>query len=276
MHRCRPTSVAVLLCVGVLTSGCTADTTTRSAPSTIAAVPPHKSAGTTPAPSSAATATVPSDSPTAPAPSSSSSPSSAPPATEFSPEPDSPPSRAGQAQIPAARLPGFSTSWRWTSTGTPHDQLSPCLLTPLTSIGAVRQVGRTYRGSSEARTSGAAQLTGVFPDEHTARTAEAVLVAWHDRCAGRAKQLGLQDVNVSEMRGVPTTVGTAYQWTLRFGPVVGEPHSLWFVSQGFVRDGDTITVLVYRSARQDYKYAPGQEPVDRGLQVASNYLKATR
>jgi hypothetical protein len=282
MQGYRPAAVAVLVSSGLLTTGCSASTSTRSAPSTVTAVSPAtagspaNSTRTTSAPSSPATGTASSTagggSSSSPAVTSTSPPMSTGPSRE----PNSPASRAGRAQVPASRLPGFNAEWRWTSTGELRTDPSPCLVTTLEGIGAAREAGHSYRGSTAARTDQASQLTGVFPDEHTAITAEAVLTAWHDKCAARARQLKLQDVHVTEMRDVPTTVGTAWQWLLTYGPVPGEPHARWFVSQGFVRDGDTITVMVYRSAGQDYNYPPGREPVDQGLQVAAKYLKATR
>lgn len=191
-------------------------------------------------------------------------------------EPDSSPGRAREAQIPPGRLPGFNAEWRWNQTGRLRDLVSPCMRSTLVSIGAVKQVGRTFGSTAGAPTDEAAQLTGVFPDEHTAITSAAVLTAWHDNCAKAAADQGLKQVSVSRLRDVPTPVGTGHQWRLTYRPVPGQPNSAWFISQGFVRDGDTITLLVYRNAGQDYNYPVGSEPIDRALAVAGHYLASSR
>jgi hypothetical protein len=150
------------------------------------------------------------------------------------------------------------------------------MLTTLVAIGAVEEVGWRYTNST-SDTAEAVQLTGVFPDEHTALTATAVLTEWHDKCAEHAsEESGLKRVRVSDMRDVSTPVGTGRQWMVTYTPVPGHRSWGWFDAEGFVRDGDTLTYLLYRSAGQDYDYEAGQEPIDRALAVAGAYLKRTR
>lgn len=191
---------------------------------------------------------------------------------------DSAPGRAMHTLVPADKLPGFNPQWTWDQTAALGSRRlpSPCLLSGLESIGAVKDAGRSYASRSGSATDEAAQLTGVFPDEHTALTAVSVLTAWHDKCAASAAAAGLGHVKVSQLRDVPTPVGIGKQWMLSYRPVAGQPRSAGFVSQGFVRDGDTISVLVYRNAGQDYNYEVGHEPIDLGLAVAGHYLAATR
>ena len=196
--------------------------------------------------------------------------------TSPAPDPDSSPKRARLAQIPASKLPGFHPAWKWTETAKLRDTTSPCLLTTLVAIGAVDEVGRRFTNST-SDTSEAVQLTGVFPDEHTALTATAVLTAWHDKCAENAtEESGLKRVRVSDMRDVSTPVGTGRQWMVTYKPVPGHRNWGWFDAEGFVRDGDTITYLLLRNAGQDYNYETGQEPIDRALAVAGALLKRTR
>lgn len=234
-----------------------AQTSPTETPATSVATPV-----TTPTTESASTAT-----PTASA-------SSAP--TSPAPDPDSSPRRARQAQIPRSELPGFNEQWRWTDSKQVKDAKSLCMRSPLTSIGAVNQVSTKF-GNADTMTATAVQITGVFPDEHTALTATAVLTAWHDKCGAFAtEEVGLKRVDVSDIRSVPTSVGSGRQWMVTYRPVPGEPDSVWFNSEGFIRDGDTITYLAYKSAGQDYNYPAGQEPIDRALVVAASYLKQTR
>jgi hypothetical protein len=117
----------------------------------------------------------------------------------------------------------------------------------------------------------------VFPDEHTALTAAAVLTAWHDDCAKNAAVLGLHDVSVRPLSAVPTPVGIGQQWLVTAQPSTGSrPSSQLFVSQGFVRDADTITLLVYTTVAPHYTYATGAAPIDRGLAVAGEFLLRSR
>ena len=218
-------------------------------------------------PPTKATATHSTPAPTA---SASSAPTSPPP------DPNSQPGRARLAQIPAAELPGFNQEWEWTDSRSLQDSPLLCLPSSLVSIGAVNQAGTKFT-STATRSAWAVQITGVFPDEQTAVTAAVVLTAWHDTCAAYAvKELGLKHVDGGESRAVPTPVGEGRQWMVTYRPVRGQPDSVWFNSAGFVRDGDTITYLVYRSAGQDYNYPVGSEPIDRGLVLAGSYLEQTR
>jgi hypothetical protein len=232
------------------------DTTTR-APTSPTAGSPHRSA------SSSAVAPTESTSPAA--------------TSSSGPVQNSAPQRATTAQIPAAQLPGFTAGWTWDRTSPSRGLASPCLRSGLVSIGAVTEVGRTFHDSSAPASSTAAQVTAVFPDEHTALTAAAVLTAWHDDCAKNAAAHGLQDVVVRPLSAVPTPVGTGQQWLVTAQPSTGgQRSSQLFVWQGFVRDADTITLLVYARVAPHYTYATGTQPIDRGLAVAGDYLLRSR
>lgn len=280
----RSTAWVLLALAALNTSGCATSSpsstpaASRPAVSTTAHTPPNASTPPTGGTQTSPAATQPTGTSTA----STSAPTSALPSvspstsTTTTPEPNSSPHRAAQAQIPGAKLPGFNAQWHWDRVGRLHDLVSPCMRSTLVSIGAVNQAGRTFSSSGGASTDEAAQLTGVFPDEHTAITAAAVLTAWHDKCAKNAASDGLKHVGVSDLRDVPTPVGTGHQWMLTYRPVAGQPNATWFVSQGFVRDGDTITWLVYVNAGQDYNYPAGAEPIDGALAVAGRYLQRSR
>jgi Cupredoxin-like domain len=212
---------------------------------------------------------------TAAGPSRSTEPSTPGTSTPAPPEQNSPPQRAQRAQIPAAELPGTDAAQVWHRTGRLHGLASPCLRSSLVSIGAVRQVGSTYR-SAASPSDQVAQVTAVFPDEQTALTAAAVLTAWHDKCADNATAQGLRHVSVSPLADVPTSVGTGREWTVTARPEAGRPSPPQEISQGFVRDADTITFLAYSAAQHDRGSAAGTSTIDRALAVAAHYLQRSR
>lgn len=224
----------------------------------------------------------PGDEPTTPVQSITDPPTDPPKPTQHDPgtPSDSTAQRARKAQIPAAELPGFNDEWSWTAAGSGpgsgRELPSVCLQSSLTAIGAVTEY-RTDYGSSLDDNSSAVQFTAVFPDEQTAVTASDVLDAWHRNCTRHATQdLGLEQVDVSNVSPVSTTVGPGMEWLTTYRPVAGDPDAAWFQAQGFVRDGDTLTYLIITTAAQDYNYEQGQEPVSLALEVAGHYLAETR
>ncbi len=146
----------------------------------------------------------------------------------------------------------------------------------LTAIGAVSEYQTTFRGSLSGEEM-AAQLTAVFPDPVTAATAVDVLMTWQKDCATYARDdLNTTRVTVSQPIEVPTHAGAGVAWLSTYGPVAGDPDAVWFVAEGFVRDGDTLTYLVMQSAGQDYNYEPGQTPLELALRVAAERLVKSR
>lgn len=289
MNRSRPSAAIGLAAAALLSAGaCASSTDSGAAEPTLASrsstvdSPATQHTRSSQVPSTTSSPTTSKTKPTA----SSSTPSSTPPSsatatapsTSTSPplEPDSSPRRAKLAQIAAKRLPGFNDEWSWTDVRRVQSPQSLCMQSTMMSIGAVKEASTEFM-STATKTASAVQITGVFPDEHTALTAAAVLTAWHDKCADRAtKDLELESVEVSGPREVSTSVGAGRQLMVTYGPVPGQPDSEWFHSEGFVRDGDTITYVTYESAGQDYNYEVGREPIDRGLSVAGDYLRRTR
>lgn len=202
-----------------------------------------------------------------------------PTATTPTPPASSAAGRARAAQIKAAELPGFNVQWVWDRHRTirgPGRQPPPvCGVTSMISIGG-SVAYRTDYGSSRSTDADAVQVTAVFPDEQTASTAEQILVAWHDRCQQRVDRQGLEDAEVSAISEIPTDVGPGRRWMTTYRPVPGEPDSVWFNAEGFVRSADMITYLVIRNAGQDYNYPRGKEPIDIALKVAARYLRTQR
>lgn len=214
------------------------------------------------------------------------------PSTSPSPEPttaatsapdqggNSLPGRARKSRIPAASLPGFNDEWVWQQAASgpgPSEHLPGlCLRSSLTAIGAVAE-HRTDFTSDLSDTESAVQLTAVLPDEQTAQTASDVLLTWQGDCDNHARsELGLKGVEVGSPEETPTDVGPAVHWLSTYGPVEGDPDAAWFVAEGFVSDGDTLTYLVMTSVGQDYSYPPGSTPIERSLQVAADALINSR
>jgi hypothetical protein len=193
---------------------------------------------------------------------------------------DSPAKRARRAQIKAAAFPGFNAGWVWDSaeghSGQGRANRSTCLHTDLTAIGGVSEFSTTFKSSLDD-TAVAYQLTAVFPDEHTAITAESVVTSWQQKCDSYATdELHLKHVNVGAVGDVSTSVGAGKHWLVTYRPVPNEPNSVWFNAEGLVRDGDVITYLVIRNAGQDYNYEPGTTPMELALALAGDALKKTR
>jgi hypothetical protein len=262
-------SVGLSACSGSSTAHADGGSTTSADTTSLAATaPPSTAASVTPRP-------TPSSSSSQDAPTESPDPSAAP--SSAAPEQNSAPQRAAQAQVPAGKLPGFTARWKWDRTERLPGLASPCLRSGLVSIGAVKEVGRILHDSSAPASSTAAQVTAVFPDEHTALTAAAVLTAWHDDCAESAAAQGLRRVSVSPLSAVPTPVGTGEQWlvTAQRTPRRGSPAQL-LVWQGFVRDADTITLLAYTTVGPEETSPAVGSPIERGLAVAGDYLLRSR
>jgi hypothetical protein len=195
--------------------------------------------------------------------------------TPTTPKQNSLPQRAQRAQVPAAELPGIDAAEVWDQTGRLHGLASPCIRSSLVSIGAVREVGTDFRSSADPSDQ-VAQVTAVFPDEQTALTAAAVLSDWHDHCADNAAAQGLQHVSVSPLADVPTSVGTGRQWTVTARSGAGRHSSPQWISQGFVRDADTITFLAYFRVGEARSFPVGASTIDQALAVAARYLQRSR
>ncbi|MBA2445704.1 MAG: hypothetical protein H0V49_10280 [Nocardioidaceae bacterium] len=283
------TMMALAGCADVSDTGARTPTTgsesgsaaiSESVPATTTPVDPTATDEPTPT-QATGSPSAPSDSKTTELPSTSSLPA---PSTAATPPPgqggDSRPERARKSRIPAAALPGFNDEWVWqqADSGPGPGQHLPglCLQSPLTAIGAVAE-HRTDFVSDLADTEAAVQLTAVLPDEQTARTASDVLLTWQRDCATHARSgLGLKRVKVGGPAETPTDVGVGVHWLSTYGPVEGDPNAAWFVAEGFVADGDTMTYLVMTSVGQDYNYPPGRTPIELSLQAAAHALIKSR
>lgn len=195
---------------------------------------------------------------------------------------NSPVRRAKRSQVPLADLPGFNTDWVWdraagrSGVRPESAATSQCMQASLTAIGGVVEYSTAYTVAGDTADE-AVLTTVVFPDERTATTAESVLASWLAKCrAYVAKQPRVDQVAVTEDRTVTTSVGTGHHRLIGYGPVKGDPHSMYFNGEGYVRDGDVLSYLVMHSVGQDYNYEDDQEPVVLGLQAAADALKASR
>ncbi len=195
---------------------------------------------------------------------------------------DSSTARARQSKVPMRRMPGFNEQWTWdgvtSGSGEPPEgpARSRCQRAPLTAIGAVAEYTTTYT-RSDAPDDAAALTTGVFPDEQTATMAESVLAKWLGTCRSNVRQQpGVERASVSADSTVDTVVGPGHERLVSYGPVEGDPDAGYFNGEGYVRDGDVISYVVFHSVGQDYNYPAGQQPADRALRVAATYLKRSR
>ncbi len=190
--------------------------------------------------------------------------------------------RARQSKVPMRRLPGFNEQWTWDRTSSGSGQptgtqgSSRCQRASMTAIGGVVEYTTTYT-RSDAPDDAAAVTTAVFPDEQTATMAASVLAKWLTTCRSQlGQQPGVDRVYVGADSTVETVVGPGHQRLISYGPVEGDPDAAYFNGEGYVRDGDVISYVVFHSVGQDYDYPVGQEPADLALRVAATYLKRSR
>lgn len=195
---------------------------------------------------------------------------------------DSPGSRAKRSQIAKSDLPGLNDQWQWNRSngagGPRRDNPAPsvCMRASLTAIGGVTEYSTQYTKAGVPEDE-AFQMTAVFPDEPTAQMAESVLAAWQRTCRSYVAQRdGVDRVQVSADRTVASSVGPGHQRLVIYSPAAGDPDAGYFNGEGYVRDGDVLTYLVFHSVGQDYNYQLGKEPVDLGLAVAGDYLERSR
>ncbi len=195
---------------------------------------------------------------------------------------DSSAARARQSMVPMGRMPGFNDLWTWDgvqSWNYPAPEgvaSSACQRASLTAIGAVAEYDTVY-SSSPAPNDAAGVTTAVFPDERTATMAESVLAKWLATCRSSVQgKPGVKRVKVSADSTVDTVVGPGHQRLVSYGPVAGHPDDGYFNGEGYVRDGDVISYVVFHSVGQDYNYPAGEQPADQALRVAATFLKRSR
>ena len=276
----RALALAGVLSVATLTlSGCgSSDDNSSSTADTVATKATESSGSSEPStPSSGSESS--SSAPASTTPSTTDTASQSPTPTSHD---NSRPSRAKAAQVPADQMPGLNASWTWDTARGHRGPLpvtagsSRCARGSLTAIGGVTEYSTTYTRSDVSGDS-AILTTAVFPDEHTAQLASSVLDTWLAKCqAWVAKQPHVDRVKVTGDSTVSTSVGTGHQRLVSYGPVQGDPDSTYFNGEGYVRDGDVMSYLVFHSVGQDYDYPAGKEPVDLGLAVAADWLVKSR
>ncbi|MGZ4504119.1 MAG: hypothetical protein ACXVW3_09515 [Nocardioidaceae bacterium] len=257
-----------LLAVSVLALGALAGC---SSPSRVDAAPPRQA--TSPSPSPSAAVSTP---PALP------SPSPTPAATSAVPSPSAA-SGPAALMIPGADLPGPGNGFVWADgpiTDRESDDngggLLRCNRFTMTDIGAEGVVQRRYvppAGSGGANPPAAAELVANFPDEQTARSAVEVLRSWHRPCDDRLSSFPRHDVGQLDTVSIPGTPGADAGWyLLKYGPLQGDPNSLWFDAEGFVRVGDRVALVTMTQAGQQYDYPAGQEPLVVALRDAAARL----
>jgi hypothetical protein len=194
----------------------------------------------------------------------------------------SPPSRAKASQVAKQDLPGFNDQWSWdVSRGTKTAPIngpaaSRCSRGSLTAIGGVTEYSTIYM-SNASPDDQALLSVAVFPDEKTATMAASVLDTWLSKCqAWINQQPGVSRVKVTPDTPVETIVGTGHARVASYGPVKGDPDSTYFNGEGYVRDGDVISYVVFHSVGQDYNYEQGQEPAALAVMAAGDALEDSR
>ena len=176
--------------------------------------------------------------------------------------------------LTAREVPGFNAEFRWkdgrTRNGEGVTPIGTCQRFSMTSIGAERTVVRTYKPGPKQSHDVAGELVASFPDETTARRAFEVLKSWRARCADKLP--GRQLRRVGRLQDVPVKTGTGAWYLLTYGPVAGDPDSVWFDAQGITLVGSRIAVVKLAVAGQDYNYEAGQEPMVTAVKRAAAKL----
>ena len=179
--------------------------------------------------------------------------------------------------LPASELPGLNDQWRWQEQSTARDDgqnlPSSCMVSGFRSIGATGIYRRDYTGPGN--TGFATNMVARFADAQSARRTFMIWLAWHEGCEQRLQQSGdwsPRRIEVSDAFRVPTSRGQALWWMASYGPVEGEPDLQYFEPNGVLRVGRTISLVVERTAGQDYNYPPGTEPVVLALKASADRL----
>lgn len=179
--------------------------------------------------------------------------------------------------LTAGQMPGFNDEWTWRVRSTLDREgrrpFATCHRFPMTSIGAMRVVVRSYEGtrSADEGVTGS-HLVARFADAKTARTAYDVLRSWRERCAEQLADFERHDVGALETVDVPAGEGGWY--LLVYGPPDGGiPEEAYFDAQGIAHVGKRVAVLQMRAIGQDYNYPAGEEPMVAGVRRAAAELR---
>ncbi|MBD8870534.1 hypothetical protein [Nocardioides donggukensis] len=171
--------------------------------------------------------------------------------------------------LTSAELPGLNdeTGWETVGEGAGPEGADPaveCHRFSLVDIGALRSVVRDHTGPGESE---ASQVVARFADAASAERALAVLHTWHEGCA---QELDAGDVRVGNRTPVPTEVGSAERYLLRYGASGAELQT--FSDIALARRGRWLSVLRIATVGQDYNYPAGEEPGARAAAAAALLL----
>lgn len=265
LRRARFTAASTVSALALLVTGCGSEEPVRSA---TAPSETPSSASSTPSASS-------SPSPEASAPGEPASSSATEPTASSSPSPTPPagPTTLSDRLLTAEQMPAFNERWTWKVASTRDEEgaepFGTCHKVPMTSIGAVGVVVRTFTAKRYPEDPGSAsQLVAEFPDGMTAKRAYAVLESWRADCEDRLRDYDRRTAHDFEPVDVPGGVGGWY--LLIYGPPEGGSlDDGYFDAQGLVRVGKLVSVLQMRGIGQDYNYTAGEEPMVGGVERAA-------
>lgn len=262
--RARARALAPLLLLALGATACGGEDTTPSAAGTEDASP---SASATPSetPTTATASPTPTATPEATpseSPSASATPSASASATA-APSPTAPPAPAPASSVllSAAELPRLNDEAPWSVVRTRpvgSEAFGVCARFDALTIGAESGVERTFAHAEDD----AAQQVLDFPDPKNATRAAAVLDSWRKGCGSRVPG---ENARVRARTDVP--VGQGRGW---FYLVSWEEDGVGrWESFGMAVSGSRMVLLRMDHAGEDHNYAPGRDPLERGLQRAA-------
>ena len=262
--RGRARALAPLLLLALGATACGGEDTTPSAAGTEDASP---SASATPSetPTTATASPTPTATPEATpsqGPTASATPSASPSAST-APSPTAPPAPAPASSVllSAAELPRLNDEAPWSVVRTRpvgSEAFGVCARFDALTIGADSGVERTFAHAEDD----AAQQVLDFPDPKNATRAAAVLDSWRKGCGSRVPG---ENARVRARTDVP--VGQGRGW---FYLVSWEEDGVGrWESFGMAVSGSRMVLLRMDHAGEDHNYAPGRDPLERGLQRAA-------
>ena len=142
-----------------------------------------------------------------------------------------------------------------------------CHRAALSDVGAQQVAVREYTSDLDANTA-AFHLVATVPDDKTGQRLHAVLESWHSDCARRleAQQRGDDGVKVSDLERVDTGADAAATYVVMQPTATG---AALIENVGIARDGDVVTVTVFKLEGEDFNYPRGRTPAAVTLRNAA-------
>ena len=196
----------------------------------------------------------------------SSTPTSAAPSTDAAAGPAEP----AALLLPPGKVGKLNAEWRWTTgndSDTEPERLVACHRAALSDVGAQQVAVREYTSDLDANTS-AFHLVAAVPDDKTGQRLYAVLESWHSDCARRleAQKRGDDGVKVSDLERVDTGADAAATYVVMQPTATG---AALIENVGIARDGDVVTVTVFKLEGEDFNYPRGRTPAAVTLRNAA-------